>query len=41
MGLAEIIKLSFEIEIRLSRCRINHEERAREQELQSYLDPFI
>lgn len=26
MGLAEIIKLSFEIEIGLSRCRINYEE---------------
>lgn len=41
MGLAEIIKLSFEIEIGLSRCRINYEERAWEQEFQSYLDPLI
>ena len=41
MGLAEIIKLSFEVEIGLSRCRINYEERASEQEFQSYLDPLI
>lgn len=41
MGLAEIMKLSFEIEIGLSRCRINFEERAWEQEFQSYLDPLI